>query len=417
LGGDNLRPDKKSGDLPFAEFVIIISLMMSLMALSIDTMMPALSQIGVDLQIQNANDRQLIISSIFLGLALGQLFFGPLSDKTGRKLAIYMGFGIYIVGVLLSIFSLNFTVMLAGRLLQGIGVSSPRSVTLAMVRDKYEGRLMARVMSFAMTVFILVPLIAPSLGQVIMVVAGWRFIFVAFVIIALIALVWFAQRMPETLPMEKRIPFSLQKIVTASIAIIKMPVSLGNTIAAGLVGGAFLGYLNSAQQIFQEQYALGNLFPILFGIIALSLGLASFLNASLVMRFGMRFLVNLALRVVLGLAVVACVISFAWGGIPPLWFFMTYLMTTFFCIGILFGNLNALAMSPLGHMAGIGAAVVGSLSTLIQMSLGTLIGQRYNGTVLPVIIGIGLLIGLAILVERWSEKKQQKLEMQFNEIS
>ncbi|MBE0685293.1 MAG: multidrug effflux MFS transporter [Anaerolineaceae bacterium] len=391
--------------------------MMSLMALSIDTMMPALSQIGVDLQIQNANDRQLIISSIFLGLALGQLFFGPLSDKTGRKLAIYMGFGIYIVGVLLSIFSLNFTVMLAGRLLQGIGVSSPRSVTLAMVRDRYEGRLMARVMSFAMTVFILVPLIAPSLGQVIMVVAGWRFIFVAFVIIALIALVWFALRMPETLPIEKRIPFSLKKIVTASIAIIKMPVSLGNTIAAGLVGGAFLGYLNSAQQIFQEQYALGNLFPILFGIIALSLGLASFLNASLVMRFGMRFLVNLALRVVLGLAVIACGLSFAWGGIPPLWFFMTYLMTTFFCIGILFGNLNALAMSPLGHMAGIGAAVVGSLSTLIQMSLGTLIGQRYNGTVLPVIIGIGLLIGLAILVERWSENKRQKLEMQSVQIS
>jgi DHA1 family bicyclomycin/chloramphenicol resistance-like MFS transporter len=412
-----LGPGKKSGELPFAEFVIIISLMMSLMALSIDTMMPALSQIGVDLQIQNANDRQLIISSIFLGLALGQLFFGPLSDKTGRKLAIYMGFGIYIVGVLLSIFSQNFSVMLAGRLLQGIGVSSPRSVTLAMVRDRYEGRLMARVMSFAMTVFILVPLIAPSLGQLILMVAGWRFIFVAFVIIALVSLVWFALRMPETLPIEKRIPFSLQKIVKASITIIKMPVSLGNTIAAGLVGGAFLGYLNSAQQIFQEQYALGNLFPILFGIIALSLGLASFLNASLVMRFGMRFLVNLALRVVLGLAVVACIISLAWGGIPPLWFFMTYLMTTFFCIGILFGNLNALAMSPLGHMAGIGAAIVGSLSTLIQMSLGTLIGRQYNGTVLPVIIGIGLLIGLAILVERWSEKKQQKLKMQSVQIS
>ncbi|MDO9085285.1 MAG: multidrug effflux MFS transporter [Anaerolineaceae bacterium] len=412
-----MEPGTKSGELPFVEFVIIISLMMSLMALSIDAMMPALSQIGIDLHVQNANDRQLIISSIFLGLALGQLFFGPLSDKTGRKPAIYIGFGIYIVGVLLSIFSVNFPVMLAGRLLQGIGVSSPRSVTLAMVRDRYEGRLMARVMSFAMTVFILVPLIAPSLGQVILMVAGWRFIFVAFVIIALISLVWFALRMPETLPIEKRIPFSLQQIMTASITIIKMPVSLGNTIAAGLVGGAFLGYLNSAQQIFQEQYALGNLFPILFGIIALSLGLASFLNASLVMRFGMRFLVNLALRVVLGLAVVACAISLAWGGIPPLWFFMTYLMTTFFCIGILFGNLNALAMSPLGHIAGIGAAVVGSLSTLIQMSLGTLIGQRYNGTVLPVIVGIGLLIGFAILVESWSEKKQQKLEMQSIEIS
>lgn len=417
MGGDNLGPDKKSGELPFAEFVIIISLMMSLMALSIDTMMPALSQIGVDLQIQNANDRQLIISSIFLGLALGQLFFGPLSDKTGRKPAIYMGFGIYIVGALLSIFSQNFPVMLAGRLLQGIGVSSPRSVTLAMVRDRYEGRLMARVMSFAMTVFILVPLIAPSLGQVILLMAGWRFIFVAFVIIALISLVWFALKMPETLPIEKRIPFSLKKIGNASIEIINNPVSLGNTIAAGLVGGAFLGYLNSAQQIFQEQYALGSLFPILFGIIALSLGLASFLNASLVMRFGMRFLVNRALKVVLVLAVVACALSIAWGGIPPLWFFMTYLMTTFFCIGILFGNLNALAMSPLGHIAGIGAAVVGSLSTLIQMSLGTLIGQRYNGTVLPVIIGIGLLIGLAILVEHWSENQRQKLEIQSIEIA
>jgi DHA1 family bicyclomycin/chloramphenicol resistance-like MFS transporter len=162
---------------------------------------------------------------------------------------------------------------------------------------------------------------------------------------------------------------------------------------------------------------LGNLFPILFGIIALSLGLASFLNASLVMRFGMRFLVNRALKVVLVLAVVACGFSIVWGGLPPLWFFMTYLMTTFFCIGILFGNLNALAMSPLGHIAGIGAAVVGSLSTLIQMSLGTLIGQSYNGTVLPVIIGIGLLIGLAILVEHWSENQRRKLEIQTVEIA
>lgn len=408
---------EKSREIRFAEFVIIVSLLMSLTALSIDTMMPALPQIGTDLHVHITNDRQLVISSIFLGLGLGQLFFGPLSDKTGRKPAIYAGILVYITGALLSAFSVSFSVMLVGRLMQGIGLSSPRSVTMAMVRDRYEGRMMARVMSFATTILILVPMVAPSLGQIILTMTGWRSIFVIFVIIALISMLWFALRMPETLAIESRTPFSPRRILKATKEIAGTPVALGNTIAAGLVGGAFLGYLNSAQQIFQEQYALGHHFPIIFSTIAFFLGLASFLNARIVMRLGMRYLVRRALYIILGLAVVSFVISLISGGTPPLWFLMAYLMSTFFCVGILFGNLNAMAMQPLGHLAGFGAAVVGSLSTLIQLLLGTLIGQSYNGTILPLIMGIGILIGITILVERWVDAKQAQLEQHSSEDS
>ena len=262
---------------------------------------------------------------------------------------------------------------------------------------------MARVMSFVMTVFILVPMIAPSLGQAILSISNWRGIFAGFVVMALITLIWFALRMPETLATEHRAPFSLHRIIDATLEILRNRTALGYTVSAGLIGGAFLGYLNSSQQIFQEQYALGERFPLYFAIISFSLGLASFLNARIVLRLGMRFLVRMSLSTIVILAILAFGIAFMMGGQPPLWFLMAYLMLTFFSVGILFGNQNALAMEPLGHLAGIGAAVVGSLSTLIQMPLGTFIGQSYNGTVIPLIIGLGVLSGISIFVVRWAE--------------
>lgn len=394
---------------PFIEFVVIISMMMSITALSTDAMLPALSNISKDLNIINANSRQLIISTLFLGLALGQLFFGPLSDKTGRKPPVYIGFAIYIAGSLLSAFAVSFPMMLGGRLLQGLGISGPRAVILAIVRDRYEGRLMARVMSFVMTVFILVPMVAPSMGQAILLFTGWRSIFFAFVVIALITATWFAIRVPETLAPEKRTPFSLKRIYEATKEIIKIRAAIGYTISAGLISGAFLGYLNSSQQIFAEQYALGKRFPVVFSVIAVAIGLASFLNSRLVMRYGMRFLVNWSLRLILGLAVIGLIVAGMTGGQPPLWFLMTYLMLSFFCVGILFGNQNSLAMEPLGHLAGIGSAIVGSLSTLIQTPLGTFIGQQYNNTVLPLITGLAALSGLSILVVVWAESEKQKV--------
>ena len=394
---------KQKAGPSYLEFVILMSMMMSLTALSIDAMLPALPQIGSDLNVQNANTRQLVISTIFLGLALGQLFFGPLSDNTGRKPAIYAGYALYIAGALVSLLAISFPIMLLGRLLQGIGVSAPRAVTLALVRDRFEGRAMARVMSFIMTTFILVPMIAPSMGQVILLYSGWRAIFGSFMLLAIITLAWFALRLPETLAPENRAPFSLGRIISSTREILKTRASLGYTVSAGLVSGAFIGYLNSSQQIFQEQFALGELFPIFFAVIALSIGVASLLNTRLVIRFGMRFLVSWSLIIIFGLSLIAFLIALLAAGQPPLWLFMTYLMLAFFCVGILFGNQNSLAMEPLGQMAGIGAAVVGSLSTLISMPLGTIIGQSYNGTILPIIVGMAVLAGLAILVVRWAE--------------
>jgi DHA1 family bicyclomycin/chloramphenicol resistance-like MFS transporter len=398
-----LTSEKHKAGPSYVEFVILMAMMMSLTAFSIDAMLPALPQIGSDLNVQNANSRQLVISTIFLGLALGQLFFGPLSDKTGRKPAIYAGYALFLAGALLSILATSFPVMLLGRLLQGIGLSAPRAVTLALVRDRFEGRAMARVMSFIITTIILVPMIAPSLGQAILLFSGWRAIFGSLILMAIITLAWFALRMPETLSPENRASFSLQRIFTATREILKTRAALGYTVSAGLISGAFLGYLNSSQQIFQEQYALGELFPIFFGVVALSVGVASLLNTRLVIRFGMRFLVSWSLRIIFGLSLIALLIALLSAGQPPLWFFMIYLMLVFFCVGILFGNQNTLAMEPLGHMAGIGAAVVGSLSTLISMLLGTMIGQNYNGTIFPLVTGMAILTGLSIFVVRWTE--------------
>jgi DHA1 family bicyclomycin/chloramphenicol resistance-like MFS transporter len=393
----------KTKTTSYTEFVIVVSMMIAITALSIDTMLPALSQIGSDLGVSSPNDRQLIVSLIFFGLAVGQIFFGPLSDSIGRKATIYTGYALFIAGSLISLFSVNFPMMLVGRAMQGIGVSSPRAVTLAIVRDQFEGRLMARLMSFVMTVFILVPMIAPSIGQGILSFAGWRSIFGAFILFALVTTIWFGIRIPETLAIENRRQFSIRRIVNATREIVKIRTTLGYTISLGFVQGAFLGYLNSSQQIFQEQYALGDLFPVIFGVISLALGTASFLNARLVMRFGMRALVRWALGIVFSLAVVFLAVAFVLDGQPPLWSLMAYLMTSFFCIGILFGNFNALTMEPLGQLAGVGAAFVGSFSTLISMLLGTAVGQNYNGTILPLVIGMVILTGISNVTVRWAE--------------
>lgn len=382
--------------------------MMALTAVSIDSMLPALPHIGSDLQVQNANSRQLVISMIFFGLAIGQLFFGPLSDSSGRKPAIYGGLLLYMFGALLSMFAINFPMMLTGRFLQGIGASSPRAVTLALVRDQFSGRAMARVMSFVMTVFILVPMLAPTMGQAILHFSGWRAIFGSFLLMAVVALLWFGLRQPETLAPENRAPFTGRRILHTSQEIIRNRLALGYTITAGLVSGAFIGYLNSAQQIFQEHYALGELFTIYFGIVASAIGLASLSNSTLVMRFGMRFLVRSALLIIFTLSIAAFGITVFLVEQLPFWAFMVYIMLSFFCVGVLFGNLNSLAMEPLGKVAGVGSAIVGSLSTLISVLLGTLIGQSYNGTILPLIIGLAVLAGLSLIVVKWAEADQSQ---------
>ena len=387
----------------FFEFVALMAMIISMVALSIDAMLPALPDIASDLGVTNINDSQYVISILFVGMAIGQMIFGPMSDSIGRKNAINLGFVVFIIGCLVSLLAQTFTVMLIGRFLQGFGVAGPRIVSIALVRDRYEGRKMARVMSFVMTIFILVPVVAPAVGQAILIFADWRGIFWMFLVLSFIALSWFNLRQPETLPLESRVKFSIEQIVLDVKYIFAIPAAVGYTVAAGIVFGAFLGYLSSSQQIFQQQYGLGDQFVVYFGVLAASLGVASLVNAKLVMRFGMRRLSLGALMSITFLSVPFYFLSQHYAGNPPLGQVMAYLLAVFFFVGILFGNLNALAMEPLGSVAGIGAAVVGSLSTLISVILGVVISSAYDGTILPLVSGFALLSIGCLMVMGWTE--------------
>lgn len=395
------RPDKHHASM---EFVVLMAVMSSLIAFSIDAMLPALPQIASDLGIARENDRQMIVTALFLGLALSQLVYGPVSDTIGRKPTIYWGFGIFLVGTLMCTFSINFEIMLLGRLLQGIGAAGPRIVSIALIRDLYQGRAMAKILSLVTTVFIVVPVIAPSIGQGILFFAEWRAIFVVLLLQGIIGFVWFTWRQPETLPTERRASFSLRRILIAFREACSNRFTLGYTIMAGLIFGAFIGYLTSTQQILQEQYGLGEMFPIYFGANALAFGVASLVNAKLVMRLGMRRLAAIGLVTSSLLSVAFFVVTLLSAGHPPLWSLMTYLMAIFFSVGILFGNFNALSMEPMGHIAGIAAAVVGSLTTLISTVLGNILGQAYDGTVRPMIFGFAVLTILSTAVMYYVER-------------
>ena len=387
----------------FVEFVILMALMTSMVALSIDAMLPALPAIAGDLGVERLNDSQYVILVFFAGMSLGQLFFGPLSDSIGRRPAIIAGVVLYTGASLLCLFTADFAQMLAGRLLQGIGAAGPRIVTVALVRDRFKGREMARVMSFMMMIFILVPVFAPALGQGILLVADWRAIFALFVALAIGVGAWFWVRQPETLAPDLRLRFSFAKLMLDTAGILRQREALGYTLTMGFVFGAFIGYLSSSQQIFQVQYGLGNLFPLYFGILAAVIGFAALVNARLVMRFGMRRLSRSALAASGWLSLAFLLPAWWHDGQPGLWLLMIYLLVLFFCYGVLFGNLNAMAMEPLGHIAGLGSSLVGSLSTLVSVIFGILVADAYDGTVLPMVLGFALLGFAALVILRWTE--------------
>lgn len=390
----------QSANVSFVEFVSMMALLTAMTALSIDAALPALDEIGHALNIADSNDNQLIISLLFAGMAIGQIVYGPLSDSIGRKRSIYLGIAIFIIGCLLSLFSNNLTTMLLGRFLQGLGAAGPRIVSIALIRDRYEGREMARVMSFIMTVFIFVPALAPAFGEALLFFWEWEAIFASFLIIALFAFAWFGLRQEETLRSEARVPFSLRHIYGGIKETCRNRTAFGYTIATGVILGAFLGYLSSAQQIFQDAYQTGDAFALYFGLLSIAIGLASFLNARLVMRFGMRRISGYAINTITVVSTLFFLFAFAFNGLPPFYSFILYGLVTFFCMGLLFGNLNAMAMEPLGHIAGVGAAVVGSLSTFISVPLGVMIGRFYAGTILPLVAGfalLGLLTGLVFI--------------------
>ena len=384
------------------EFVPLVALLMALVALSIDAMLPALPAIGSDLGAAQRNDVQLVVTALFLGLGIGQLLFGPLSDFIGRKPAICAGLALFMAGCIVSILAPTFEAMLAGRVLQGIGVAAPRIVSVALVRDQYEGRRMARVMSFVMAMFILVPAIAPALGQGIMWIADWRAIFLTLFAAAAIAGIWLMLRQPETLPAGRRMRFSFRALGGAALEVLRTRTAMGYTLAVGFTFAPFVAYLSVAQQIFQDAYGVGSLFPVYFGALALGFGVTSLVNSRLVMRYGMRRLSSLAAAGTTLISLASFAGAFAFDGLLPLWMFVVSLMLVFAAVGLLFGNLNALAMQPLGHIAGVGAALVALISTLISVPLGGLIGYSFDGT-LYALLGSFALFGACTLVAiRWA---------------
>ncbi len=390
--------------LAMAEFVSLLAFMISIMALSIDAMLPALGVIGEDLQVANPNDAQLVISVMFFGFAIGQILAGPLSDSYGRKPVIFAGYGIFILGCLLSMVTESFEIMLVGRFLQGLGAAPPRIIGIAIVRDGYEGRAMASIMSVVMAIFILVPAIAPAIGQGILLIADWRAIFALLLLIAVIAFLWFGLRQPETLQVKDRRAISLSALWAGFKEALSFRILTGYMICAGFIFAGLLGYLNTAQQVFQEVYGVGDLFALYFGVIALAIGAASIVNSKLVIRLGMRFICIRGIVIIAGFSVLFLPVVLAYDGAPPFWMFMAWLFVVFFCFGMLFGNLNALAMEPVGHMAGLGSAVYGSLSTMVGIPFGWAIGAAFNGTIIPLVAGFMGLSLAALLTIVWTER-------------
>lgn len=398
--------DRPSGPAPSTgEFVALMALTMSLVAMAIDSMLPALPGIAADLDAADPNDRQLVLTLLFAGLTVGQLVYGPLSDAIGRKRAIYVGIGCFVAGGLTCALALSFPMMLVGRALQGFGAAGPRIVTVAMVRDRYEGREMARIMSFISSIFILVPVLAPGIGQLVLIVGHWRVIFFGLVAMAIVAVSWLALRQPETLPRERRNRFAPRVIARGAAECVSNRAFLGYTVASGLIFGAFVAYLATSQQIFQEQYGLGKLFPLAFGAIAASIGVSSLVNARLVMRFSMRGLARAAMTTACALSLAMLAIALPHQGHAPLWLLMPYMLGVFFCSGLVFGNLSALAMAPMGHIAGLAAAVTGSLSSLISVAAGTPVGRTYDGTIVPLVAGFGALYLLALIAATVAEPR------------
>jgi len=393
--------------LHLLEFAAMMAYMISLVALAIDAMLPVIDIIGQDLGVTDPNKPQLIIGMLFLGLAIGQIIYGPVSDSVGRKPAIFVGLGLFIFGCILTMLAQDFNVMLLGRFLQGLGVAGPRIVSTAVVRDVYAGRAMAQVTSFIMSFFIVVPALAPLLGQWVADVWNWRAVYFVLLAMAVVVSLWYGLRQGETLHPEYRREFSLSNMAASFVEALKVRVTFGYSLAAGIVYGAFLAYLMTSPQLFEDVFGITHNFPYYFGALAICIGSAAFVNARLVMKLGMRKLCTWALfaKVVWsGMFFVIAVTLSKFGMSLPLPAFMLWAGFSFFLLGILFGNVNAIAMEPVGHIAGVGSAVVGSVSGFVSLGIGTLIGQSYGGTVLPLIGGFALLAPISLLVMNWADK-------------
>ncbi|MDX1364679.1 multidrug effflux MFS transporter [Arenibacter latericius] len=388
---------QNSQQRPQFEFVAIMASLMSIVALTIDAILPAMATIGLDVGSHDPVENQKLITMIFLGLGIGQLMLGPLSDSFGRKPIVYFGFGLFMIASVICVVAPNLEWMLVGRVLQGVGLSAARSISISMIRDSYRGDYMAKIMSFVTAFFILVPIVAPAMGKFFLDRFGWESIFYVQLLATIMIGVWFWKRQPETLKPDYKIKFSRHIYLKGLKELLRHKESVAFTLVSGLITGAFMVYLSSAQQVFEDQYGLADDFPYIFAGLAISVGISTLLNGTMVVRWGMRKLASISLS--LFFVISLTYISLFWNSSnPPLWVLIIFLAIQFFALGFLFGNIRAIAMEPIGHIAGIGAAITGFVSTMIAIPIATYIGSFMEGTTLPLFIGFAICAGLSLFI-------------------
>lgn len=371
--------------IPRWEFIALAAALMALNALAIDIMLPGLQQIGASLGVEDENSRQYVITAYIVGFGAAQLVFGPISDRFGRRAPLLIGLAIYVVAAFAAAFAPSFAMLLALRVLQGIGAAATRVVAISAVRDSFGGRQMAEVMSLVFMVFMVIPVVAPGAGQVVMMVAEWPMIFVLMGAVALAVTLWAAFRLPETLRRENRRPFTLASIVEGFRIVVTNRMSLWYTAATTVMFGALFGFINSAQQIYVGIYGVGAWFPVLFAVVAGLMAAASFLNSRLVGRFGMRRLSHGALLGFLATTAVGFILALM--GPLPLPLYIGIYAMAMFQFSWIGSNFNALAMEPLGHVAGMASSIQGFVTTLGGGIIGAAIGQAFDGTIVPFAMG------------------------------
>ena len=402
---DPLYAARAAADAParpgYREFVVLMAALMSLNAFAIDAMVPALPAIGADLYVLDENSRQLVVSMYVFGFGTSQILYGPLSDRFGRKPVLIVSLVLYLGFSLLCAAAASFTLLLAARMLQGAAAASTRVLVVSIVRDRFEGARMARLMSLVFLVFLLMPILAPSFGQLTLLFAPWRAIFFALALFGAVMLVWSLVRLPETLRPEYRRPFSLASVGAAARETVTNRQSLGYTLAMTMMMGALMGYLNSIQQIVFDVFRSPGLIGLTFAAVALPMAAASYTNSRLVERLGVKRLAHLGAAAFTTLALLHLALAAAGEG---LWTFVAMQGLTMACFGLASANFGALAMQPLGHVAGTASSVQGTIGTIGGALLGLAIGQSFDGSVVPLVAGFALLGGLALVILAATER-------------
>lgn len=376
---------KAGTTIGFREFICLMAALMACNALGIDSMLPALPDIARSFGITVENQRQWVVSSYMLGFGVTHLVFGPLSDRFGRRSVVLISLGFYVLTAIFVSFANSFAVMIAARTMQGMAAAGTRVLAVAIMRDCYSGRKMAQVMSLSLIVFMAVPMLAPSIGQLVMLVAPWQAIFHMLAVFGAVVAIWIALRMGETLHPQYRQPLAVTPLMAAARTVLVDRCSLGYTLALTMGFGAMIGFISSAQQLFGEVFHEPDRFPLLFAFVAGGMALAQFINSRIIMRLGSRLVAHTAMLAYVALNAIHLLSIFAMG--DNLTSFALFQFAVMFFSGLAAANFGAMAMDPMGAIAGMASSVQGTIMTLLGAAIGTLIGQSYNGSAIPVVAG------------------------------